>query len=128
MLSENICLQKSPAWCRVTIYWHIAYCFIYPLSINTSNRLYVNKCTARMTYVHRIPHACRVTPAFYVDLPLLNLLVNELGENKLRMQDSIYHMALKSRFCIKTSRFCHNKTRRPYGRQRIILPGKCIFN
>ena len=24
-LSENICLQKSPAWYRVTIYWHIAY-------------------------------------------------------------------------------------------------------
>ena len=24
-LSENICLQKSPAWYRVIIYWHIAY-------------------------------------------------------------------------------------------------------
>ena len=43
------------------------------------------------------------------------------------MQDSIYHMILKSHlirdFRIKTSRFRHKKVRRFYGRQRITLPG-----
>ena len=39
------------------------------------------------------------------------------------MQDSIYHMTLKSYlicdFRIETSRFHHKKVRRFYGRQRI---------
>ena len=80
---------------------------------------------------------------------LLNLL-NELGENirceavssilsissnennkfnnsRERMQESIYHMTLKSHsiriFSIRTSRFRHKKTQRFYRRQCITLPG-----
>ena len=48
------------------------------------------------------------------------------------MQDSIYHMTLKSHLirssCIKTSRFRHKKTQHFYGRQRITLPGKDIYD
>ena len=59
------------------------------------------------------------------------LSISSNSFNKLnkgaRMQDSIYHMTLKSHlireFCIKTSRFRHKKTRRFYGRQHITLPG-----
>ena len=57
-----------------------------------------------------------------------------------RMQDSIYHMTLKSHlirgFRIKTSRFRHEKKRRVYGRQlicynilkRIEVHVICILN
>ena len=43
-----------------------------------------------------------------------------------RMQDSVYHMTLKSHFirktkCTKTSRFRHLKPRPYYGHQRITL-------
>ena len=45
------------------------------------------------------------------------------------MQDSIYHMILKSHFCIKTSRFRLQETRRFYGRQRIYnVEVICISN
>ena len=50
---------------------------------------------------------------------------NKFNNTGARMQDSIYHMTLKShfisKFCTKTSRFRHQKTRRFYGRQRITL-------
>ena len=50
---------------------------------------------------------------------------NKFNNTGARMQDSIYHVSLKSRFiskfCTKTSRFRHYKTRRFYGRQRITL-------
>ena len=64
------------------------------------------------------------------DLPsILSISSNELNKfnkTRARMQDSIYHMTLKSHlmrnFRIKTSRFRHKKTRRFYGRQCITLP------
>ena len=44
---------------------------------------------------------------------------NKFNNTGVGMQDSIYHMTLKSLlihdFCIKTSRFCHKKTQRFYG-------------
>ena len=44
---------------------------------------------------------------------------NKLNNTGARMQDSIYHMTLKShfisKFCIKTSRFLYYKTQRFYG-------------
>ena len=50
---------------------------------------------------------------------------NKFNNTGARMQDSIYHMTLKShfisKFCTKTSRFRHHKTRRFYGHQRIKL-------
>ena len=50
---------------------------------------------------------------------------NKFNNTGTRMQDSIYHMTLKSHlvrdFRIKTSRFRHKKTRRFYGRQHITL-------
>ena len=56
-------------------------------------------------------------------LSILSVFPNEFNKfnnTVARMQDSIYHMALKphfiSKFCIKTSRFRHWKTRRFYGR------------
>ena len=62
---------------------------------------------------------------------LLNILsvfpneFNKFSNTGAQMQDSIYHMTLKwhfiSKFCNKTSQFCHSKTRRFYGRQRIKL-------
>ena len=48
---------------------------------------------------------------------------NRFNNTEARMQDSVYHMTLKSHFisklCTKTSRFRHHKKRRFYGRQRI---------
>ena len=50
---------------------------------------------------------------------------NKFNKTGRRMEDSIYHMTLKSHFIrdfsIKTSRFCHKKMRRFYGRQHITL-------
>ena len=50
---------------------------------------------------------------------------NKFKNTEARMQDSIYHMILKSHFisdfCTKTSRFCHKKVGRFYGHQRITL-------
>ena len=50
---------------------------------------------------------------------------NKFNNTGARMQDSIHHVTLKlhfiSKFCIKTSRFRHYKTRRFYGSQCITL-------
>ena len=52
---------------------------------------------------------------------------NKFNNTGARMQDSTYHMALKSHlirdFHFKTSIFCHKKARRFNGRQHITLPG-----
>ena len=53
---------------------------------------------------------------------------NKFNNTRAQMQDSIYHMTLKShfisKFCTKTSRFRHQKTRRFYGHQHIMLRRK----
>ena len=50
---------------------------------------------------------------------------NKFNNTGARVQDSIYHMTLKShfirKFCMETLRFRQSKTRRFYGRQRITL-------
>ena len=52
---------------------------------------------------------------------------NEFSNTGAQMQDSIYHVTLKSHFirdfCIKMSKFRHKKTRHFYGCQHITLPG-----
>ena len=57
---------------------------------------------------------------------------NKFNNIGARMQDSIYHMTLKSHLicdiCIKTSRFRHKKMQRFNGRQRITLQVICLFN
>ena len=55
-------------------------------------------------------------------LPSILSVFPKFNNAGARMQDSIYHMTLKShfisKFCTNTSRFRHYKTQRFYGRQR----------
>ena len=65
---------------------------------------------------------CEALPSL---LPVFPNVFNKFNNTGARMQDSVYHMTLKSHFmskcCTKMSRFRHNKTRRFYGRQRITF-------
>ena len=65
---------------------------------------------------------CEALPSILSVFPNEFYKFNNTGA---RLQNSIYHMTLKSHFiikvCIKTSRFRHKKTRRFYGRQRVTL-------
>ena len=63
-----------------------------------------------------------------------NLLVNEFGET-IRCECKILFIIYETKIAFnlrlfhnKTSRFCHKKTRRSYGRQRITSPGNAYFS
>ena len=37
-LSENVCLQKSPAWCTLAIYCHMAYVVLFEIMLLSINK------------------------------------------------------------------------------------------
>ena len=85
---------------------------------------YCHECSCIIEFIKRVGKKirCEALPSI---LSVFPNEFNKFNNTGARMQDCIYHMTLKShfisKFCNKTSRFRHSKTRRFYGRQRISL-------
>ena len=110
------------------LFYHIVWTGPFPFSGSSClfyrNRGYYMSAHPLLNLLNKLGKKiiCKAMPSI---LSVFPNEFNKFNNTGARMQDSIYHMTLKSyfirKFCTKTSQFRHQKTRPFYGRQ-------CIFN